>query len=84
MKMNSDEKERSGLLIGSEPLGGVQHRSASKTDDNDAGKDNPIGDADGTDGDTSDADGTDSDKSDSDGTDSGDKGSDTRDADGRD
>lgn len=66
--MNSDENERSGLLIGSEPLGGVHHRSASKTDDNDGGQDK--GDDDSTDSDKADSDGTDkADSSDADGRD---------------
>ena len=67
-----DEQEKSGLLIGSEPLGGAQYRSASKMDDNDGGQDG------------GDSDGVDADKSDSDGTDTADKGTDKRDADGRD
>ena len=74
MKNNLEEQERSGLLIGSEPLSGIEHRSASKTDDNDAGKDNPLADTDESD----------SDGADSDGTDGGDKGADGSDADGRD
>ncbi len=74
MRNQDNEQERSGLLIGSEPLKGV--RSASKQDDNDAGKDKPLGDSD---------DSSDSDKTDSDTTDKGDdKGDDRRDADGRD
>ncbi len=69
-----DDTQRSGLFLGSEPLGGVRHRNAMKSDDTDAGKDK-MGDDDGMD----------SDKSDSDSTDKKADGSDDRrDADGRD
>jgi hypothetical protein len=72
---NSDKQQGSGLLLGSEPLRDVQHRSAAAKD----------GDTkDGLLGDKGDDDSTDTDKSDSDSTDKGDTGDDSRDTDGKD
>lgn len=67
----TEELKTSSLIIGSEPLSEVRHRSAFKTDDDDAGKD------------TGDDDAGDSDDGDSDATDKADKG-DTVGVDGRD
>ena len=68
-KTVEDQDQKSGLLIGSEPLHDVRHRSAAKSDDDD-----------GKDGDSGDDDATDSDKMDTDTTDKGD----SRDRDGKD
>ncbi len=67
----TDKLPSSGLKLGSEPLKGVQHRSA-------AGGDDDRKDSDGVD--KGDTDGTDADKADSDTVDKKDKG----DSDGRD
>lgn len=64
---HDSDNQKSGLLIGSEPLEDIRHRSASALGDDDKsdGKD-----TDGTDGaDTDGTDGADSDGADSDGTD---------------
>ena len=74
---NSDKQQRSGLLLGSEPLEDVRERSAAKKDGDDSGKDGLLGDK-------GDDDSTDTDKSDSDSTDKGDTGDDSSDADGKD
>jgi hypothetical protein len=63
-----DDRERSGLLIGSEPLDGVRDRRATASADDDK-----------RDGDSADDDSTDTDKKDTDGTDG-----DSRDTDGKD
>ena len=76
------EREKSGLLIGSEPIGGARDRRAYALSDDDK--------RDAADGDTGDDDATDSDKTDTDTIDTGDKrdrdtdGRDTRDSDGKD
>jgi hypothetical protein len=75
-----DSEENSGLFRGSEPLGGVSHRSASGKD-RDA-TDKKMGDS--GDDDSSDSDKGDSDKTDSDTTDKKGDAGDSRDADGRD
>jgi hypothetical protein len=67
---DAEKDQKSGLLRGSDSLEDVRHRSASKSDDDDAVKD----------GDSGDDDTTDSDKTDSDTTDKGD----SRDIDGKD
>jgi hypothetical protein len=78
-KHDEDKREASGLILGSDPLEDVRHRSAAKSDDDDSGKDGVLGDKDKGDDDSSD-----SDKKDSDTTDKvGDRG-DKRDSDGKD
>ena len=74
MSKPNDAEQRSGLLIGSEPLDGTRERHASGDSDKDK-KDSLLGDS-------GDDDSTDSDKSDSDMTDKGDD--DSRDSDGKD
>ncbi len=86
----TDEKDKSGLFLGSEPLDGGAHERQAKADT--GGKDlGGHGPKDSNDDDATDkgADGTDGDsdgvdKGDSDGVDKGDGGADSRDADGRD
>lgn len=62
-----DNKESSGLFLGSEPMTGVRYRSAAQDDD----KTDKLGDG-GDDDDSTDSDGTDSDMVDGDDSDSGD------------
>jgi hypothetical protein len=71
-KLDDADRERSGLLIGSEPLEGVRDRRASATADDDK-----------KDGDAADDDSTDSDKTDKTDSDTTDRG-DSRDNDGKD
>ena len=74
---DTDRQESSGLLLGSEPLKSVRHRSAAARDDSDDRKDSDLTDK-------GDDDGTDTDTGDSDTTDKKDKGDDSRDSDGKD
>ena len=86
-----DEKDASGLFLGSEPLaGGVHERKAMGDRDGkdlgggpkDSGDDDASDKGDSDSSDKGDSDG--SDKGESDGTDKGDSGDDPRDADGKD
>ena len=60
------ESQKSGLLLGSDPLDDVRNRRVSAGADDDK---SDTKDSDGLDGDSDDSDGTDSDGTDSDGTD---------------
>lgn len=62
-----DNKESSGLFLGSEPMPNVRYRSAAQDDD----RTDTLGDS-GGDEDSTDSDGTDSDMVDGDESDSGD------------
>ena len=61
--------ETSGLLLGSEPLEDIRHRSASALGDDDKSDGKDTDGTDGADTDATDSDGADADGTDSDGTD---------------
>lgn len=66
---HDSQDQKSGLLIGSEPLEDIRHRSASALGDDDKSDAKDTDGTDAADTDAADSDGTDSDTTDSDVTD---------------